>query len=46
MAEKNGYIGSISNSGPQVVNAPNQSVAPDKGKVKTGNDLRTGKGGK
>ena len=46
MAEKNGYVGRISNSGPQVVKAPNQSVGPDKGKVKTGNDLRTGKGGK
>lgn len=46
MAEKNGYIGQISNSGPKVVKAPNQTVAPDNGKVKTGTDLRTGKGGK
>ena len=45
MAEKKGYIGRISNSGPQVVKAPNQTVAPDKGKVKTGTDLRTGKEG-
>ena len=44
MAKDKGYIGRISNGGPQVVKAPHQVKAP-KGKtvVKTGNDLRTGK---
>lgn len=42
MAE-NGYLGKIKNSGTQIVNAPNQTVDPKKGTVKTGTDLRTGK---
>ena len=39
---KSGYIGKISQGGPQVVKAPNQKVNPKKGSVKTGTDLRTG----
>ena len=46
MAEK-GYAGKIKNSGTQVVKGP-YSGGQKKGKstVKTGDDLRTGKGGK
>ena len=40
---KNGYIGKISQGGPQVVKAPNQKANPKKGVVKAGTDLRTGK---
>ena len=39
---KSGYIGKISQGGTQVVKAPNQKVAPKKGTVKTGTDLRNG----
>ena len=39
----NGYLGKIKNGGTQVVQAPNQHTDPKKGKVKTGQDLRTGK---
>ena len=39
-----GYVGKISNSGAQVVKAPNQEVKKGTGKVKTGTDLRAGKG--
>lgn len=38
-----GYAGKISNTGAQVVKAPNQSVKKGSGKVKTGSDLRSGK---
>lgn len=38
-----GYLGKIKNGGTQVVQAPNQHTDPKKGKVKTGQDLRTGK---
>ena len=41
--EKHGYIGSIKQSGTQVVKAPCQTTDQKKGTVKTGNDLRTGK---
>lgn len=35
---------SVTNAGTQVVKAPNQKAAPKgKSKIKTGNDLRTGK---
>ena len=37
------YIGSIKNTGAQVVKAPLQQTAPKKGKVKKGEDLRNGK---
>lgn len=41
---KNGYVGSISQGGTQVVKAPHQVTSSTrKGTVKTGNDLRTGK---
>lgn len=43
MADKSAYIGRIKNQGTQYVKAPNQTVAPKKGKVKTGKDLRSGK---
>lgn len=43
MANANGYLGKIKNGGTQVVKAPNQTVDPKKGTVKTGTDLRTGK---
>ena len=40
-----GYIGRISNSGAQVVQAPNAKQGKKgTGKVKTGTDLRTGRG--
>ncbi len=43
----NGYAGKIKNTGTQVVKAPfNQGGKRGKSVVKTGNDLRTGKGGK
>ena len=47
MANNNGYAGKIKNSGTQQVKAPFTPQTP-KGKttVKTGNDLRTGTGGK
>lgn len=42
--EKKGYAGSIPNSGVMHVKAPHAANSPKgKGKVKTGNDLRTGK---
>lgn len=41
--EKNAYAGKIKNAGTQVVQAPAQTAAQKKGKVKTGGDLRTGK---
>lgn len=45
MAEKKGYAGRIANAGTQEVKAPNQVLAKGgKTKVKTGGDLRTGKG--
>ena len=40
---ESGYIGKIKNGGTQVVQAPNQTVDPKKGTVKTGTDLRSGK---
>lgn len=44
---KNGYAGRIKNTGTQVVKAPfNQGGKRGKSVVKTGDDLRTGKGGK
>lgn len=44
MANKNGYIGKISNSGAQVVKAPlAQGNGKGKSVVHKGNDLRTGK---
>lgn len=43
MSEKSGYIGKINQHGSQVIKAPNQSKDAPRGKVKTGNDLRTGK---
>lgn len=46
MSEKNPYAGKISNGGAQVVKAPTQTVKKGSGKVTTGTDLRTGKGGK
>lgn len=38
---KNGY--KIKNTGSQVVKAPNQTAEQQKGTVKTGTDLRSGK---
>lgn len=43
MASENGYLGKIKNGGTQIIKAPNQTVDPKKGTVKTGTDLRTGK---
>ena len=43
MSEKSGYIGTIKNTGTQVVKAPNQTTLPKKATMKTGKDLRTGK---
>ena len=37
------YVGSIKNSGTQVVKAPVQTTDAKKGTVKTGGDLRSGK---
>lgn len=41
--DKKGYVGRIKNTGTQIVKAPNQITVPKKGKVKTGQDLRSGK---
>lgn len=42
---KKGYVGAISQSGSQMVKAPHQVTSSSRGgKVKTGSDLRTGKG--
>jgi len=41
--KKDNYIGRIKNSGAQKVEAPFKCELTKKGKVKTGNDLRTGK---
>ncbi len=38
--ENKGYKGKISNSGTQVVKAPNQKTEKGKSVIKTGNDLR------
>ena len=47
MAEKKGYAGKIASSGTQEVKAPHQVKAKGgKSVVKTGGDLRVGKGGK
>lgn len=44
---KNGYAGRIKNTGTQVVKAPfSQGGKRGKSVIKTGDDLRTGKGGK
>ncbi len=47
MANEKGYIGRISHSGAQVVEAPNNKKGKrGKSTVTRGTDLRTGKGGK
>lgn len=41
--KKDGYAGSIKQSGSQVVQAPNQTTDRKTGTLKTGSDLRSGK---
>ena len=42
---KKGYVGALGQGGSQVVHAPHQVTSSSRGgKVKTGCDLRTGKG--
>jgi len=40
---KNGYAGSVKNTGSQVVKAPHQQTEPKHISRKTGKDLRSGK---
>jgi len=46
MPDKSGYVGRVKNQANQHVAAPNQTTPKKTGKVKTGSDLRGGKGNK